>query len=180
VVVAEFADGIRFEIVPVFQADVFGTYRYPDTHDGGSWPTMNPRRELDVFNGLSRDHPGGLKKFCRMLRAWNSPQHYFRGQALDAMAFEYWKYSQYADKLPYLYFDWHTRDFFEYWKNEFSNGGVVLAPGTHRRIKVDTQPSMLRFFELYTDIAKKAITYAETSEATEFWRIIYHDQFPGA
>jgi hypothetical protein len=178
VVVAEFTDGVRFEIVPVFRADASGTYRYPDTHDGGSWLTMNPRRELEVFNGLSKDRPGGLKKFCRMLREWNKQSQYFSGQALDAMAFEYWEQSQWADNPPYLYFDWHTRDFFEYWKNEFARGGVVVAPGTHRRIDALASPPMVDLLSLYVDAPKAAIGATDTYTATEFWRLIYHDRFP--
>ena len=178
VVVAEFTDGVRFEIVPVFRAETPGTYRYPDTHDGGSGPTMNPRRELEVFNGLSKDHPGGLKKFCRMLRAWNKQGQYFSGQALDAMAFEYWEQSQWADNLPYLYFDWHTRDFFEYWKNEFARGGVVVAPGTRRRIDTFAPPPMVDLLALYADNAKTAIDATDTCQATEFWRLIFDDRFP--
>lgn len=139
---------------------------------------MNPSRELEVFNGLSKDHPGGLKKFCRMLRAWNKQGQYFSGQALDAMAFEYWEQSQWADNLPYLYFDWHTRDFFEYWKNEFARGGVVVAPGTRRRIDTFAPPPMVDLLALYADNAKTAIDATDICQATEFWRLIFDDRFP--
>lgn len=178
VVVAEFTDGVRFEVVPVFRADTFNTFRYPDTHDGGSWPTMSPRWELQAFNDLSRERPGGLKKFCRMLRAWNTEDQNFSGQALDAMAAEYWEESQWSSSAPYLHFDRHTRDFFEYWANEFARGGGVLAPGTRRRIDVFSPPPIVELLRIYAESAQSAINSGNAGVAAEIWRFIYGDRFP--
>lgn len=178
VVVVSFSDGVTFEVVPVFNAGSDYVYTYPDTHQGGSWPTMNPRLEMSAFNALSRERPGGLKKFCRMLRAWSLPKRLFSGQALDAMAFEYWAQSRWAANSPYSYFDWHTRDFFEYWANQFSRGGVVLAPGTHRLIATSETQHLAELLEIYADAARSASSATDLDAALVFWRLIYHDRFP--
>lgn len=44
VVVVSFQDRITFEVVPVF-TNKLGSYTYPDSNNGGSWKTTNPRPE---------------------------------------------------------------------------------------------------------------------------------------
>lgn len=177
VVVVEFSDGITFEVVPVAKKDD-ETYWYPDTHDGGSWPQMRPKLEAGVFADLSREKPGGLKKFCRMLRAWNLEHDFgLQGQAIDAMAFGYWNQSPYAEKAPFLYFDWHTRDFFTYWVNRFRQGGYVEAPGSRRAINVPMDQNKLSWFNVFAR-ASEAAASADSAEAAEIWRLIYGAKFP--
>ena len=69
VIVIDFSDGIKFEIVPAFKFDD-NSYYYPDTNNGGSWKTMNPRLELEFFNTRNKMHNLTMKKLCRMLRCW--------------------------------------------------------------------------------------------------------------
>ena len=177
VVVVEFSDGVRFEVVPVF-SESYQTLIYPDTHNGGRWLQMKPALESHAFTELSRMKPGGLKKFCRMLRAFNKKYRSpLSGQAIDAMAYEYWDFSSWSEKLPYTYFDWHVRDFFAYWKNEFSRGGVVLAPGSQRHIQVSDLATNIELFNTFHDIAQSAIKY-ENQGNTEFWRLIFGEKFP--
>lgn len=177
VVVVEFSDGVKFEIVPVFGQDAT-TCIYPDTQGGGSWPTMQPRVEIEAFNDLNRTRPGGLKKFCRMLRAWNREHSsWLSGEAIDAMAYEYWETSNWADEAPFLYFDFHTRDFFEYWARKFDRGGTVRAQGTNRLIQVSGAVEKVGFLTKIHEIAETAIKYEKT-DPSGFWRIIYGDQFP--
>lgn len=50
VVVINFSDGIKFEILPAFRKLSYigiwdGTYKYPDTHMGGNWMSTNPKAE---------------------------------------------------------------------------------------------------------------------------------------
>ena len=181
VVVIDFADEIRFEVVPVF-ADNISAFIYPDTHNGGSWQKMQPKLELQAFAELARQKPGGLKKFCRMLRAWNAKSLLkLQGQVIDAMAYEYWQTNEYSNNTPYLYFDWHTRDFFAYWYNQFQHKSnrQIVAPGSHRHIEVSITEPELEQLKIYKDIGIKAV-HANTLEAPKFWRLIYGDKFPSA
>lgn len=179
VVVVEFTDGVRFEVVPVF-SDGYQTFVYPDTHNGGSWPKMQPKLESEAFAELSRSKPGGLKKLCRMLRAWNRKYHSpLSGQAIDAMAYEFWEASDWSERLPFVYFDWHIRDFFSYWVQEFRRGGVVIAPGSRRQILISELGMNVEFLQTMRDIAEKAIEYADQS-SNDFWRLIFGGQFPAA
>lgn len=181
VVVVEFSDKTKFEVVPVFNEGC-GTFSYPDTHKGGSWPEMRPKAELAAFNDLARARPGGLKKFCRMLRAWNQEFcSVLSGQAIDAMAYEYWQTSKWADESPFLYFDWHIRDFFAYWADEFNRGGVVVAPGTRRCIEISDMGQNVEFFNTLRGIAKEAAECSYESESgSKYWRLIFGDRFPAS
>ena len=51
VVDIDFYDGIKFEIVPAFKYSDNSGYCYPDTNNGGTWKSMNPKAEIDSFNG---------------------------------------------------------------------------------------------------------------------------------
>lgn len=178
VVVVDFSDGMRFEVVPVF-AENTTTFVYPDTHNGGSWPQMQPKRESQAFADLSRDKPGGLKKLCRMLRTWNAQSLKLPGQALDAMAYEYWQTSEYSDREPFLYFDFHTSDFFSHWVDQFNRNGWIEAPGSGRRIEVSLNRAGLELLEHYADISCRAV-YCDDPERAQMWRMVYGDKFPAA
>src|SRR5690606_11671077 len=72
VVVLDFTDGIRYEIVPGFINKDGISYTYPDTNDGGSWKTTNPKAEINEINRANKEWNYNLKRLCRMARAWKS------------------------------------------------------------------------------------------------------------
>lgn len=104
VVVINFSDGMKFEILPAFQnvnswGMWDGTYLYPDSHMGGNWMTTNPRAEqeaLDKKNGYSYSN-GLLKDTCKHIRFVKSedyPNKHLSGILIDTFVY-------YAIK------DWH-------------------------------------------------------------------------
>lgn len=73
VVVIDFADGIKFEVVPAFEKDyVYPYYKkefiYPDTNNGGNWKSTNPKSEQDAMNEKNGTSNGLLKDTCRHIR----------------------------------------------------------------------------------------------------------------
>lgn len=93
------------------------------------------------------------------------------------MAYEYWSFSNWSEKLPYTYFGWHVRDFFAYWIQEFGRGGVVVAPGSQRHIPVSDLAMKIEFLNTFHDVAVSAIK-CENVENADFWRRIFGDTFP--
>ena len=60
VVVIDFSDGIKFEVLPAFkQLDWLGhwngKYDYPDTNMGGNWCSTNPMAEQEAMKERNRD-----------------------------------------------------------------------------------------------------------------------------
>ena len=114
VVVISFTDGVRFEIVPAFKYSDGSGYCYPDTNNGGSWKSMDPKTEIDSFNGRNSICNGNLKRLCQMLRAWKSKHTVLMsGILLDTTAYRFMQSYEYADK-SYSYYDWISRDYFKY------------------------------------------------------------------
>jgi len=114
VVVISFTDGVRFEIVPAFKYSDGSGYCYPDTNNGGSWKSMDPKSEMDSFNGRNSICNGNLKRLCQMLRAWKSKHTVLMsGILLDTTAYRFMQSYEYADK-SYSYYDWMSRDYFKY------------------------------------------------------------------
>ena len=179
VVVLDFCDGIRFEVVPVFRKNSQELI-YPDTHYGGSWKTMSPKVELQAFNELAQQQPDGLKKFCRMLRAWNlthsSP---LSGQIIDAMAYAYWNQSGQSSLHLSYNFDIHTFLFFSFWIDKLnSNYSLLFAPGTNRQIQVPNTDKVIKLISTSQRYALDAIFIKDHN--TESWRLIFGTKFPSA
>ena len=179
VVVIDFSDGIRFEVVPAFK-NSDGSYCYPDTNNGGSWKSMDPKREMDSFNVRNNEHNKTMKKVCRMIRAWNTECNVtLPGDLIDAMVYDFYFSNGYVDKAPYTYFDWISRDFYKY-----INDNAILktwfSPGTYRSIVPKYRYDLQSKAKSAYDRSLKAIEYEKDNpnSAKAEWRKIYGSRFP--
>lgn len=73
VVVIDFTDGIRFEILPAFRKIDYwgnwnGQYDYPDTNMGGNWLTTAPKEEQVAMKNLNQLSNGLLFDTCKHMR----------------------------------------------------------------------------------------------------------------
>ena len=75
VVVVQFSDGMRFEVLPAFKELNYwdewkGTYIYPDTHMGGNWLTTNPIAEQEAMKqkNAKNESNGLLFDTCKHIR----------------------------------------------------------------------------------------------------------------
>lgn len=129
-----FDDYINFEIVPAFINKDGKSYTYPDTNNGGSWKTTNPRAEMEAMKNRNTLTNKNLKRLCRMARAWkdncNVP---ISGILLDTLAYKFINEYQYKDK-SFLYYDFISRDFLKYLKELDKENDYWLAPGSNRRV----------------------------------------------
>jgi hypothetical protein len=129
VVVINFADGLKFELVPVF-ANQSSSYTYPDSNSGGSWKTTNPRAEIQAIKNRNILCNRNLIPLCRMARAWKAQWSVpIGGLLIDTLAYQFLENWEHKDK-SYLYYDYMSRDFFK-WMSEQSNDQVYWkAPGS--------------------------------------------------
>lgn len=173
-----FSDGINFEIVPAF-LNKDGSYTYPDTNNGGSWKTTDPKKEIDAMNTRNNNTNKNLKRLCRMARAWKEKCNVpMSGILIDTLAYKFINDWSYKDK-SYLYYDFMSRDFFEYLKDLDEEQEYWLAPGSQRRVwKSDNFQSKAN--TAYNN-ALTAISYEsnnQTYSAKKKWRDIYGTKFP--
>ncbi|HBV98066.1 MAG: hypothetical protein JL50_00835 [Peptococcaceae bacterium BICA1-7] len=173
-----FTDGINFEIVPAF-VNTNGSYTYPNSNNGGSWEVTDPKSEIGAINSMNNETNKNLKRLCRMARAWKDKNSVsMNGILIDTLAYKFIKNWQYKDK-SYLYYDFMSRDFFEYLKDLSTEQNYWLAPGSNRYVykNGNFQNKAKNAFE----DAKEAISY-ETNKhsysSKQKWRGIYGTKFP--
>lgn len=143
VVVIDFSDGIKFEILPAFkQLDFFGNwngkYDYADTNMGGNWLTTDPKAEQNAMKELNTLSNGLLFDTCRHIRNIRNEQ--FSSYHLPGIIIDSYVYSHIND--------WHwlypgevaTHTIGTYEKKLYHEcpvyGSTLYAPGSN--MPVDT------------------------------------------
>lgn len=179
VVKLNFTDGICYEIVPGFINKDGESYTYPDTNNGGSWKVTKPRAEIAEMTAANTKWNKNLKRLSRMARAWkynwNVPMG---GLLIDTLAYNFLKQWEYKDK-SYNHYDWMTRDFFEFLKNQKTDQTYWLAPGSSQYVwrKGPFEYKASQCYNLSLE-ALKYETANQTYSANKKWREIYGTKFP--
>ena len=178
VIVVAFADGVTCEILPAFLNDDQISYTFPDTHNGGSWKITNPKAEIIEISRANKEWNKNLKRLCRMARAWKLKWDVpVGGLLIDTLAYNFMETWSYRDK-SYLFFDYMSRDFFEYLKDQRSDQEYWLAPGSNQRAY--KQGNFTKEAKQCYTLALQAIAdetkYPNLAKST--WRKIYGTKFP--
>lgn len=180
VIAINFSDGICFEIVPAFINKDGISYTYPDTNNGGSWKVTNPRAEIkEIARANKDDCNSNLKRLCRMARAWKDEWDVpIGGLLIDTLAYNFLINWEHRDK-SYTYYDWMTRDFFKFLKNQNEEQNYWLSPGANQYVwrKGKFEYKAKRCY----NIALEALEYESKNRewsANQKWREIYGTKFP--
>jgi len=170
-------DGISFEIVPCF-VNKDESFTYPDTNNGGTWRTTNPKAEIDAIKVMNEKCNRNLKRLARMIRSWkhhcNVP---LGGLLIDTFAYNFLSNWEHNTK-SYIYYDWMIRDFFEYLKSQNENQEYWYAPGSNQ--KVNRKGTFNYKASQAYNRACEAITYENANmeySANEKWREIFGNKF---
>jgi hypothetical protein len=177
VVVVAFDDGVRFELVPVFE-NTDGSFTYPDTNDGGTWKTTNPRPEIKEVYAANLRWNKNYKRLCRMARAWRDKcEVNIKGILIDTLAYHFMSSWSYTDK-SYLYYDYMSRDFFAYLYEARNNAVGWEIPGSKETIYktgVFTSKAKVAYDNALLAISNEK-DYPYTAKS--YWRTIYGNKFP--
>lgn len=177
VIKVNFDDGINFEIVPCF-INKDDSYTYPDANGGGSWKTTNPKPEIAQVRTTNNLHNGNLKRLCRMARVWKDVWDVpMGGLLIDTLAYQFIKQWTHKNE-SFLYYDFMTRDFFEYLKNQDKDKTYWLALGSGQYVykKGDFQYKALRSYNIACE-AVKLEAEEKPNSANLKWREIYGNKF---
>ena len=92
VVVVNFTDSIKFEILPAFKhLDFFGnwtgTYDYPDSNMGGNWLSTNPKAEQDAMAKKNMESNGLLFDTCKHMRDTHFSSYHLPGIVIDSFVY---------------------------------------------------------------------------------------------
>ncbi len=174
VVVVSFGNQ-EIEVVPAFEQDD-GSFKYPNTNNGGSWPITKPRNEMGAMLAMDRVKNGNLRCLCKMTRAWKNKHGVAMGGLLiDTLAYKFLDQTADYDKKSYLYFDWMVRDFFKY-LSDLPDQEFYLAPGSNQRVAVKKrfQSKAKKAYNL----CLKAIDAEGQAGAAKKWKKVFGRPFP--
>jgi len=164
----------HIEAQPVFEQDD-GSYKYPDTYEK-CWKITKPRQEMDAIANIDSSKNGNLRNLCKMVRAWKNKHGVeIGGLLIDTLAYNFIVQTQEYDDKSYLYYDFLSRDFFEYLSKE-PKQDFYLAPGSNQRVKVK---------QAFQAKAKKAhglclvaIAAEKEKGVNDKWKKVYGRSFP--
>lgn len=177
VIVVDFYDGMKFEIVPSFKYED-GSYCYPDTNNGGSWKNMDPRAEIEAIKKEDASKNGNIRRLARMIRSWNEKMTVLMpGYLIDATVYRFLKDYEHSDK-SYTYYDWFSRDYMKYLLDNaerdywvFPGSGVHVKPKYSFKSEAkDAYNLIIEALDDYND----DYYYAWHEE----WRKVYGNKFP--
>lgn len=177
VVQVEFSD-MTFEVVPCFEY-TDGTFCYPDTNNGGTWRTMNPRAEISAVQSRNKETNQNMSVLSRMVRSWKDYNNVpIKGITIDILVHRFlkdYKYKTYGS----AFYDYMTRDFFAYLMNIPSTQSTFLVMGSNRYI-TDNGYFQYKAKQAY-NLAIEAIDADQNKyywTRNEKYRSIYGTRFP--
>lgn len=176
VVVVSFTN-YEIEVVPAFEQED-GSFKYPDTNNGGSWPSTKPRSEIKAISDLDKAKNFNLRRLCKMVRAWKNKHGVEMGGLLiDTLAYNFLNSTKEYDDKSYLYYDWLVRDFFKY-LSELPDQDFYLAPGSNQRVNV--KKKFQQKAKKAHELCLKAIEADGQEEVNNKWKKVFGRPFPVA
>ncbi|KFX71796.1 nucleotidyltransferase [Pseudomonas taeanensis MS-3] len=165
------------EVQPVFEQDD-GSYKYPDTKNGGSWKITKPREEMDAVATLDGKKNHNLRPLCKMARAWKNKHGVSMGGLLiDTLAYNFLSSTTEYDSQSYFYYDWMSRDFFKY-LSELPEQTEYAAPGSRQRVRV--KKKFQKKAKKAYDLCVTAIDAEKSANVNDKWKKVYGRPFPAS
>lgn len=165
----------HIEVMPAFRmAD--GSYKYPDTLNGGTWKITKPQDELDETREANRRKNRNLRRLCKMARAWKNKHGVAMGGLLiDTLAYNFLESTDYYDDKSYYYYDYMSRDFFRFLANQ-PKQSEYAALGSRQRVRVKKR--FERKAKKAYDLCIKAIEASGQKNERQKWRDVFGNAYP--
>jgi hypothetical protein len=174
-VVSIFYTNFHIEVQPVFEQED-GSFKYPDTYNGGSWKITKPRAEIDAMSDFDTQKNKNLRRLCKMARAWKNKHGVGIGSLLiDILAHNFLQSTTDYDTKSFHYYDCLIRDFFKYLKEQ-PNQDYYAALGSNQRVKV--KKKFQRKANKAYDLCLQAIDSGDTDDAFDKWKKVFGRPFP--
>lgn len=163
------------EAQPVFEQDD-GSFKYPDTYNGGTWKITKPRDEINAMSEFAAQKNHNLRRLCKMARAWKNKHGVgVGGLLIDTLAYNFLHSTTEYDDKSYHYYDYISRDFFAYLK-ELPKQDYFAALGSGQRVKVKKQ--FQRKAKKAYELCLEAIEAQGQDNQNDKWRAVYGRRFP--
>jgi len=165
----------HIEVMPAFKlAD--GSYKYPDTANGGAWKITKPQAELDEMRDANERKNRNLRRLCKMVRAWKNKYGVGMGGLLiDTLAYKFMEQTDEFDSKSYLYYDHMCRDFFKF-LSEQPKQSEYAALGSKQRVRVKKR--FEKKAEKAHELCLDAINAAGQANERQKWREVFGNAYP--
>jgi len=133
VVVIEFSSYI-VELVPGFkQSD--NCFKYPDTHDGGSWKYTDPLAEQGETESSDVKSVYNFRNFCRLIRKWkNNCGVVIGGLLIDSLCYNHFSKEHYYGHNDYSSYYDILSNVFEYINGLDKDQSYWFALGSNQQV----------------------------------------------
>lgn len=175
VVVVPFKGGHTIEVLPGWTG-TNGKYIIPDTHDGGSWKTVDHKAEFANVEDSNKRSNGNTRNLIKMMKTWQAECSVpIKSLVLELRTVNFLAtWAQYNSDT--LYYDWMVRDFL---------AGLIANANNHCTIPgIDEKcyygDAWLSRAQTAYERAKKACDLEAAKndyEATVEWRKIFGGQY---
>lgn len=163
------------EVQPVFEQDD-GSFKYPDTNNGGKWKITKPREEMKAVSDLDTCKNSNLKRLCKMTRAWKNKHGVgIGGLLIDTLSYNFMDSTCDYDTKSFLYYDYLSRDFFKY-LSELPEQDRYAAPGSGQHVKV--KKAFQRKAKKAHRLCLDAIESEQNKGVNDKWKKVYGRPFP--
>ena len=165
VVLVEFSEGHHnVELLPALEQED-GTFLIPNSENGGSWETFDPRKELDNFKESNDATDNLTRELAKMLKAWDHNTATMNYKSCDRM----------DDIIAFL------NDFYPTGKGETSYSKIVFDFFDYMKNNPNLDESLKSYINTAQNRAQKAIEYENDEnpkDASEEWIKILGSEFP--
>lgn len=133
VVVIEF-DKYTVELVPGFkQSD--NSFKYPDTHDGGSWKRTDPISEQNECITANSKSNGIYFDFCHLIREWKNQWGFkFGGLLIDTLVYNHFKENDYYRSYSFGNYLDILKNLLNYIKSQNKDQTYWYAVGSNQHV----------------------------------------------
>lgn len=133
VVVIEFTN-YTVELVPGFkQSD--NKFKYPDTHDGGSWKKTDPLPEQETSKKFDEETNGNFLNFCHVIRAWKNQKGFkFGGLLIDTLVYNFFNSNTFYKTVSYNTYFEVMKELFKYLKGLNKEQSFWYALGSNQHV----------------------------------------------
>ena len=128
-------DKYTVELVPGFkQSD--DRFKYPDTHDEGSWKYTDPLSEQSECNNCNGWSNGIYSDFCHTLRSWkNTVGFEIGGLLIDTLVYNFFEGNNWFSTSSTSDYLQILTDLYKYLKDEDPEQSYWLAVGSNQQVE---------------------------------------------
>lgn len=161
----------QIEIQPVFEQDD-GSFKYPDTYDGGTWKITRPREEILEIKKMNDATNRNLRRLSKMVRSWSNENSLnIGGLLIDTLCYNFFNQNKEYNEKSYFYYDRLCRDFFYYLANQ-PDQSYYFAPGSNQKVNVKNK------FQKKARHAYDTCKLAISDSDNKYWKEIFGKAFP--